>query len=220
MHFKLVPKTLYPCPVVKEFDIDPRCEIDEKLWLLSPGNSLLENYTSQSEECLYMIFCLVAIGQEHVLLTPSTNEGKCLLPCSLLYTCIQNTDLDSASLRSDAFVDDSCVWAAGESEALCKLCRSLQRVESFYDSIGGLLGYQLKCLEMILASAESHKEASGPPAAGAVVATRFHMPQGLNIAGIENRRAAASAAATGLEALPYMAEILPLGGETANHLNS
>lgn len=96
---------------------------------------------------------------------------------------------------------------------LQKLCRSLQRVESFYDSIGGLVGYQLKCLEMILAAAEPQKEEVETPVAGAVVATTFHMPQGLNIAGIQNRRATACAAATGLEALPYMAEILPLGGE-------
>ena len=40
--------------------------------------------------------------------------------------------------------------------------------------------------------------------------TKYHMPQGLNIA--YNRRAAAAAAATGLEALPHMGEILPLGG--------
>ena len=42
--------------------------------------------------------------------------------------------------------------------------------------------------------------------------TKFHMPQGLNIA--YNRRAAAAAAATGLEALPHMGEILPLGGQS------
>ncbi len=41
---------------------------------------------------------------------------------------------------------------------------------------------------------------------------KFYMPQGLNIA--YNRRAAAAAAATGLEALPHMGEILPLGGQS------
>jgi hypothetical protein len=42
--------------------------------------------------------------------------------------------------------------------------------------------------------------------------TKFYMPQGLNIA--YNRRTAAAAAATGLEALPHMGEILPLGGHS------
>jgi hypothetical protein len=38
------------------------------------------------------------------------------------------------------------------------------------------------------------------------------MPRGLNIAGPKNRAAATAAAAAGLEALPRMGEILPLGG--------
>ena len=85
-------------------------------------------------------------------------------------------------------------------------------VDSFYNSIGGLAGYQLKCLEMMLGSkkdtaGETTKSESG---ASAEEGTKYHMPQGLNIA--YNRREAAAAAATGLEALPYMGEILPLGG--------
>jgi hypothetical protein len=84
-------------------------------------------------------------------------------------------------------------------------------VDTFYNSIGGLPGYQLKCLEMLLAASEPQKP--GPKnAASAVLATNFHMPQGLDISGIQNRRAASAAAATGLEALPFMGEIFPLGG--------
>lgn len=85
-------------------------------------------------------------------------------------------------------------------------------MDSFYNSIGGLAGYQLKCLEMILGSKKDSpaEQPSAEPSIGAEEGTKYHMPQGLNIA--YNRRAAAAAAATGLEALPHMGEILPLGG--------
>lgn len=88
------------------------------------------------------------------------------------------------------------------------LCTNLHHVDSFYDSIGGLAGYQLKCLETLASSAQMSEESAEKVAAE----PKFYMPQGLNIAGNQNRRVAAAAAATGLEALPYMAEILPLGG--------
>ena len=85
-------------------------------------------------------------------------------------------------------------------------------MDSFYNSIGGLAGYQLKCLEMMLGSKrDSPAEQQGSEiSVSAEEGTKYHMPQGLNIA--YNRRAAAAAAATGLEALPHMGEILPLGG--------
>ena len=41
----------------------------------------------------------------------------------------------------------------------------------------------------------------------------FHMPQGPDLAGRNGRQLAAESAAAGLEALPHMAEIYPLGGE-------
>lgn len=85
-------------------------------------------------------------------------------------------------------------------------------MDSFYNSIGGLAGYQLKCLEMMLGSKKDSpaEQLGSEPSVSAGEATKYHMPQGLNIA--YNRRAAAAAAATGLEALPHMGEILPLGG--------
>ena len=90
--------------------------------------------------------------------------------------------------------------------------RELLLVDSFYNSIGGLAGYQLKCLEMMLGSKRDSSAEQLTPGSdtSAGEGTKYHMPQGLNIA--YNRRAAAAAAATGLEALPHMGEILPLGG--------
>lgn len=44
----------------------------------------------------------------------------------------------------------------------------------------------------------------------------FHMPQGPNLAGPNGRQLAAESAAAGLEALPHMAEIYPLGGQLSS----
>lgn len=41
------------------------------------------------------------------------------------------------------------------------------------------------------------------------------MPQGPNLAGPNGRQLAAESAAAGLEALPHMAEIYPLGGQAS-----
>lgn len=98
------------------------------------------------------------------------------------------------------------------TEAVAKFVKELLLVDAFYDSIGGVAGYQLKCLEMMLGSKKesSSEQSSAEASSSAEEETKFYMPQGLNIA--YNRRAAAAAAATGLEALPHMGEILPLGG--------
>ena len=109
---------------------------------------------------------------------------------------------------------NSVAAPAGGDERLAALCMNLQHVDSFYDSIGGLPGYQLKCLETMAASAEVSQACAAEQDTPSD--TKFYMPQGLNIAGHHNRRAAAAAAATGLSALPHMAEILPLGGASSN----
>ena len=64
------------------------------------------------------------------------------------------------------------------SVALRKLATTLAAVESFYDSIGGLLGYQRKCLQ-IMVDAIGEDCAKRPPQGGAVPDAQitFHMPR-------------------------------------------
>ncbi len=45
---------------------------------------------------------------------------------------------------------------SGAGEAAEKLVSELLLVDAFYDSIGGLAGYQLKCLEMMLGSKKDY----------------------------------------------------------------
>lgn len=95
--------------------------------------------------------------------------------------------------------------------AVQQLAATLKRVEVFYDSIGGLLGYQRKCLQIMLESSEQQADAIDPTSVAAGEVT-FHMPQGPDLAGPNGRQLAAESSAAGLEALPHMAEIYPLGG--------
>ena len=96
--------------------------------------------------------------------------------------------------------------------ALSELMEHLQRVEVFYDSIGGLLGYQQKCLQMII-EAQQAEVAEDPCSAASQPDVQYHMPQGLDLASYHTRQAANQAVATGLDALPHLAEIYPLGGD-------
>ncbi|GBF98740.1 nucleotide-diphospho-sugar transferase [Raphidocelis subcapitata] len=120
------------------------------------------------------------------------------------------------------------------SSPLRKLASSLVRVDTFYDSMGGLVGYQLKSLQLIAAgsgspeaptgspqapegSPEAPGSAAGLPSGGegspeAPGEVTYHVPPALDLAGEAGRRVGARAAAAGILALPFMAEILPVGG--------
>lgn len=93
--------------------------------------------------------------------------------------------------------------------AVQQLASTLKRVETFYNSIGGLLGYHRKCLQIMMEKSTDQQPAALGQSAGEVT---FHMPQGPDLAGPQGRQLAAESAAAGLEALPHMAEIYPLGG--------
>ncbi|KAK9801940.1 hypothetical protein WJX73_008251 [Symbiochloris irregularis] len=105
--------------------------------------------------------------------------------------------------------------SSGGLAPLCALLDQLAHVETFYDSIGGLLGYQRQCLQLLIANAAQPAEMQGSDSqqqAQATAQVQYHMPQGLDLASYHSRQAAVQAVATGLDALPYLAEIYPLGG--------
>ncbi|KAL4457941.1 hypothetical protein ABPG75_012806 [Micractinium tetrahymenae] len=126
------------------------------------------------------------------------------------------------------------------TSALAQLAGALARVEDFYDSIGGLVGYQAQCVALI---AQAQQEGQGPTPASSSVSsgeastvssdeawppgfaaaggeeppsgsssTEFLVPVGLDLASPAAAQEAAAAVAAGLAALPRMAEIYPLGG--------
>eukprot|EP00775_Hariotina_reticulata_P001593 gene1593-1933_t len=102
---------------------------------------------------------------------------------------------------------------------LSQLAAGLCRVETFYDSMGGLIGYHLKSLELILSANASAAATAATTTAShpchledAQAHVTYHVPPGLDLAGEGGRQLGVRAAAQGLLALPYLSEILPVGG--------
>lgn len=89
-------------------------------------------------------------------------------------------------------------------------------MQAFYDSLGGIVGYQLKCLELIIAArAEELSDAENGCSSGDAAESdhvEYLIPQGPNLQGAQGREVAQRAAADGLRAMPQLAEIYPLGG--------
>ena len=141
----------------------------------------------------------------------------------------------------------SCPWCLPSpcfAPAPPPTCPALARVEDFYDSIGGLAGYQAQCLALISQQREQglarppHGAATGSsssstssmeslastdpawpegfspaaPGSSAAADTEYLIPVGLDLDSPCQAGAAAAAVAAGIDALPHMAEIYPLGG--------
>jgi len=97
-----------------------------------------------------------------------------------------------------AGVDAAAPWA--------ELAAVLRSLESFYDVLGGAVGYQLTALRLVQEAEAAHAE---PPPAS-LQGARFHRPQGLDLAAQPERGLLAAAA--GLRSLPVLGELYPLGG--------
>ncbi|KAF8056255.1 UGP3 [Scenedesmus sp. PABB004] len=155
------------------------------------GTGLWEALAALPLEQRFVLLALPVIGQRHVLMLPPADGG----------------------------------WARPLEALAEKLCR----VEQFYDSMGGLAGYQLKSLQLILGGSASaadggangaSSDAAGSDAVGSGAASssdaaspvRYHVPPGLDLAGEDGAALGARAAAQGLLALPYLCEVLPVGG--------
>ncbi|KAG2618678.1 UTP--glucose-1-phosphate uridylyltransferase 3, chloroplastic-like [Panicum virgatum] len=93
---------------------------------------------------------------------------------------------------------------SGEMEVLRRLLKFLGDIEEFYDCIGGIIGYQIMALELLSAS----KDRKHRPSKHKFV--DFHVPSGLNL--LEDTEYASQAALWGIEGLPELGEIYPIGG--------
>ena len=95
-------------------------------------------------------------------------------------------------------------------QGLDKLLETLRRVETFYDSLGGLVGYQEKSLSLVAASLVDPKASTQEPTAAAE--TRYLVPKPVDLAAEDGREVAREATRSGLLAMPSLAEIYPVGG--------
>ncbi|KAL3684030.1 hypothetical protein R1sor_002052 [Riccia sorocarpa] len=200
---------------------------------------------------LYLLKCLVAIGQDHLLdysvamevgrvdyfdndceRSPRKESPVSSVKAALrkLATAIESWDgkskqfwIDMPNLitswshemldmndtePSQKLEDRQSPHNGGDNpllQSLKDLQQVLERLEKFYDSIGGIIGYQLKVLELIKGSEVDEDSVSHPFAQG-----RFSVPRGPDLA--KDEAYAMQAASWGLEGLPKMGEIYPLGG--------
>lgn len=88
--------------------------------------------------------------------------------------------------------------ALGDAEAIRNLLDPLLSIDSFYREIGGIVGYQAKILQLLRKGSEDFERAA------------YHSPAFIDI--VNESESVREAVAWGLEGLPQMAEIYPLGG--------
>ncbi|MFN0065253.1 MAG: UTP--glucose-1-phosphate uridylyltransferase [Chlamydiales bacterium] len=94
-------------------------------------------------------------------------------------------------VAGEGIVELSCA-VIGEVED-----EALAQVEQFYESIGGIVGYHLKALQLLVNKEEKRK-------------LRYRKAEGLDIA--EDTPEVDRCVEAGISALPYMGEMYPLGG--------
>ena len=121
-------------------------------------------------------------------------------------------------VRAGAFVEpagDEIADDGARAAALASSLEILSKVETFYDMIGGLIGYQCTAMELCLESmtgepAQVHSDAQcdGLDCLGVPGEVQLHVPPGVDLRA-NNGAFAATASRWGLEELPKMAEIYP-----------
>ncbi|KAH7283470.1 hypothetical protein KP509_34G009000 [Ceratopteris richardii] len=215
---------------------------DEKMSQNTIISFALEN---SNEYEIYLLKCLVASGQEHVLRAPSewlnqfedtlqnpmdaelesngnsltrldlNGSGKLPSGHRIFNEVIQSTSLSSEERKysTSGNTRPSCIGQL--KELLNILIQTLHKMESFYNSIGGIIGYQATALELIKRADlgdDSHvsEQSDSTLSDDEANKTRFSAPLGPDLS--IDRDYAIQAAAWGLQALPEMGEIYPLGG--------
>ena len=116
------------------------------------------------------------------------------------------------------FQDDDDAGEDALEGRIARLVAVLGKVEMFYDMLGGVVGYQCTALELCLeyatgepAMLHSGADCHGVDCYGVPGDVDFHVPPGVDLRASDGAFAA-TAARWGLEELPNMAEIYPLGG--------
>ncbi|CAD5164393.1 UTP--glucose-1-phosphate uridylyltransferase 3, chloroplastic [Musa acuminata AAA Group] len=168
---------------------------------------------------VFLLKCLVAGGQEHVLGAEMDWGGQLhQAERSALRTAfyaladmIEKWSLDGNEIggneRSKRDIGDI------EIDQLKMLLHTLEEVEEFYDCIGGIIGYQVMTLQLLSSSkvdGQSMNSYLHSYKARGSERVKLHVPRGLDL--LENTEDASQATLWGIEGLPKLGEIYPLGG--------
>ncbi|XP_031109281.1 UTP--glucose-1-phosphate uridylyltransferase 3, chloroplastic [Ipomoea triloba] len=161
---------------------------------------------------VFLLKCLVAAGQEHVLgeFGGDFDSERSSLKSALyaLAEMIEKWDVNEGGGGGGGL-------GLGEEDirALRSLLKSLGEIEQFYDCIGGIIGYQIMVLELLVHSTSERQtnnwSAHTDKSLGREI-IEIHPPCALDLS--RDVEYASQAALWGIEGLPDLGEIYPLGG--------
>ncbi|TKY47567.1 hypothetical protein E2542_SST29627 [Spatholobus suberectus] len=166
---------------------------------------------------LFLLKCLVAAGQEHVLCFGETEAldsaaATASAVKSALYALAEMIE-NLNSYNGNAGAGLGMALEDHEILELNKLLETLGEVEGFYDCIGGIIGYQIAVLELLVQKSFERQNKNWSHHRHEVKECQIlgiNAPNGLNLS--EDTEYASQAALWGIEGLPDLGEIYPLGG--------
>ncbi|KAF5453698.1 hypothetical protein F2P56_028584 [Juglans regia] len=169
---------------------------------------------------LFLVKCLVAAGQEHVLSfesQPVQSESE-LARSSLksalyaLVEMIEKVDVDRVGGNGGVGKNISFALNYEEIEGIKKLLKTLGEIEQFYDCIGGIIGYQITVLELLARSCKRQATnwSQTRTESKDCQFLEIYAPSGLDLS--QSTEYASQAAIWGIEGLSDLGEIYPLGG--------
>lgn len=161
---------------------------------------------------VYLLKCLVAAGQEHVIgveIESSSGEVSANSAWkSALYALAEMIENWDASVESHGLR-----FGEGDVAAMTSLLKIIAEVEEFYDCIGGIIGYQITVLELLLQSISEKQVENWSQKTNRLQETQFmeiYPPDVIDLS--RDSECASQAALWGIEGLPDLGEIYPLGG--------
>ncbi|CAI0416081.1 unnamed protein product, partial [Linum tenue] len=186
------------------------------------GRSRVLELLDLDSEDLFLLKSLVAAGQEHVLGLEAVDgnaeagSGSNSLKTALytLAEMIERFDLGGPNGKRSLENNGHGVHVRDEEvRDLKRLLKNLREVEKFYDCIGGIIGYEIMVLEQ-LAHSTCEKQTTNWSQhledAMNCQCLEIHTPNGLDLS--KDTEYASQAALWGIEGLPDLGEIYPLGG--------
>ncbi|KFK34847.1 hypothetical protein AALP_AA5G200800 [Arabis alpina] len=167
----------------------------------------------------FLIKCVIAAGQEHALCVgyeEAFEEEEYTVRNSVknalyaLVEMIERFDVNSSGYKGRR--EMSTVLGKEEIAHFRKFLTFLEEIEQFYDCIGGIIGYQVMVLELLHQSTKRHNATRSHVVEESlgVQYLEMHTPSVLDLT--ESKEYASQAALWGIEGLPDLGEIYPLGG--------
>ncbi|XP_010504481.1 PREDICTED: UTP--glucose-1-phosphate uridylyltransferase 3, chloroplastic isoform X2 [Camelina sativa] len=177
-----------------------------------------------SEE-MFLVKCVIAAGQEHALcmnyeegFEEEEEEEEYTVRSSVknalyaLVEMIERLDVNSSSGYNGGRREMDTVLGAEEIAHFRKFLKFLDEIEQFYDCIGGIIGYQVMVLELLYQSTKRRNTSRSHIVEESLGCQylEMHTPSVLDLT--QRKEYASQAALWGIEGLPDLGEIYPLGG--------